>query len=60
MVMPKVGSKEFPYSKEGMNAAREEAAKSGKKMVMPKKAAKTKAAAKKVAKKKVAAKRRAK
>jgi hypothetical protein len=60
MVMPKVGSKEFPYSKEGMNAARDEAKKSGKKMVMPKKAAQTKAAAKKAAKKKVAARNKGK
>lgn len=58
--MPKVGNEEFPYTKSGVAAAKAEAKEYGKKVVMPKKAAKTKAAAKKVAKKKVAAKRRAK
>ena len=50
--MPKVGSKEFPYTKEGYAAAKAEAAKSGKKMVVPKKGAKKKMAAKKAASKK--------
>jgi hypothetical protein len=35
--MPKVGNKEFGYGKAGMKAAKAEAKKTGKKMVMPKK-----------------------
>lgn len=35
--MPKVGKKSFPYTKAGMDAAKEEAKKSGKKMVKTKK-----------------------
>lgn len=35
--MPKVGKKEFSYSKAGMKAAKEEAKKTGKKMVSAKK-----------------------
>jgi hypothetical protein len=35
--MPKVGKKEFPYSKKGMAMAKAEAKKSGKKMKMGKK-----------------------
>lgn len=31
--MPKVGKKEFPYTKKGKEAAKKEAAKSGKKVV---------------------------
>jgi hypothetical protein len=31
-VMPKVGKKEFPYTKKGMAAAKAESKKSGKKM----------------------------
>jgi len=58
--MPKVGNEEFPYTKAGIAAAKAEAKEYGKKMVMPKKAAKTKAAAKKAAKKKVVAKRKGK
>lgn len=34
--MPKVGNKEFSYSKAGYAAAKKEAAKTGKKMVVPK------------------------
>lgn len=33
--MPKVGSKEFKYTKEGMRAAKEYANKTGKSMEMP-------------------------
>lgn len=35
--MPKVGKKEFPYTKKGMAMAKEEAKKSGKKMKYGKK-----------------------
>ena len=35
--MPKVGKKEFPYSKKGMAMAKAKAKKSGKKMKMGKK-----------------------
>ena len=35
--MPKVGSKEFPYTKAGYKAAEAEAKRTGKKMVVPKK-----------------------
>jgi hypothetical protein len=35
--MPKVGSKHFSYTKAGYAAAKKEAAKTGKKMVVPKK-----------------------
>jgi hypothetical protein len=35
--MPKVGKKEFGYGKAGMKAAKAEAMKTDKKMVMPKK-----------------------
>lgn len=35
--MPKVGKKEFSYTKAGYAAARKEAKKTGKKMVVPKK-----------------------
>jgi hypothetical protein len=35
--MPKVGKMEFPYTKAGYAAAKKQAAKTGKKMVAPKK-----------------------
>ena len=35
--MPKVGKKEYPYTKSGMAAAKKDAKKSGKKMTMAKK-----------------------
>ena len=37
MIMPKVGKKEFPYTKKGMAMAKAEAKKSGKKMKYGKK-----------------------
>lgn len=40
--MPKVGKKEFSYSKGGMKAAKEEAKKTGKPMVNAKKKGKKK------------------
>jgi hypothetical protein len=40
--MPKVGSKEFTYDKKGMKAAKREASKTGKKMVMTMKMKRTK------------------
>lgn len=45
--MPRVGNEEFPYTKAGVAAAKAEAKEYGRKVVMPKKAAKKKAAAKK-------------
>lgn len=35
--MPKVGKKEFPYTKAGYAAAKKAAKSSGKKMIVPKK-----------------------
>ena len=35
--MPKVGKKEYPYTKAGLAAAKKDAKKSGKKMTMAKK-----------------------
>lgn len=55
--MPRVGNEEFPYTKAGMAAAKAEAKEYGRKVVMPKKAAKKKAAAKKAAPKKKSGKR---
>lgn len=39
--MPKVGKKEFPYTKAGYAAAKKAAKKTGQKMVVPKKRSQT-------------------
>lgn len=50
--MPKVGNEVFPYTKAGVAAAKAEGKEYGRKVVMPKKAAKKKVAKKVAAKKK--------
>jgi hypothetical protein len=39
--MPKVGNKHFPYTPEGMRQAREEALRTGKRVIITKKTKKT-------------------